>query len=156
MSAKAEKTEAKPGGKKKMLPLIIGIVVVLVAMLVGKSVLGGGKGKDKAKAEKKAAAEVGISLPLDEFLVNLSGGGDHYLRTTLSLGLKKGITEEQAKEHVASMRDAILTVLSTKSIKDLSNAKGREDLKEEMLKKINEATGEENVVKVYLTAFATQ
>lgn len=176
MSAKAEKMEDKAeGGKKKKLPLpmIIGVVVLLVALFVGKGVLGGGK-KHKAKKEK-VKQEMGISLPLDEFLVNLNGGGDHYLRAQISLGLKKGLTEEQGKEEVAPMRDAILSVLSTKTLAEVTKPKDREELKEELKKKINEVMaaaeskgkdkdeetddkegGKETVLKVYFTAFATQ
>ena len=179
MSAKAEKTEEKgEGAKKKKLPLpmIIGVVVLVVALLVGKSVMGGGK-KHKPKKEK-VKQEMGISLPLDEFLVNLNGSGDHYLRAQISLGLKKGMTEEQGKEEAAPMRDAILSVLSTKTLAEVAKPKDREDLKEELKKKINAALeaaepkdkdkdedadekdpkegGKETVLKVYFTAFATQ
>ncbi|HZP80634.1 MAG TPA: flagellar basal body-associated FliL family protein [Chthonomonadaceae bacterium] len=150
MAGKAAEGETK---KKKPLPLIIGVVVLVVALVVGKGVMGGSKSHDKEK--KAEAVEVGTSVPLEEFIVNLAGG-DHYLRTSISLGMKKGITEEQAKEHIAPMRDAILTVLSAKRLKDLEKPEGREALKEELKKKINEATGDESVVKVYFTAFATQ
>jgi flagellar FliL protein len=122
--------------KKKPLPLMLG-------------------SKSHGK-EKQGAPEVGIEMPLDEFLVNLNGGGDHYLKVSLSLGLKKGLTEEEAKKRIAPMRDAILTVLSSKSLKDLSETKNRDTLKEELKVKINEAAPEEPVVKVYFTAFATQ
>jgi flagellar basal body-associated protein FliL len=82
-SAKA--SQGKASKKVQMIPIIIGVVLLIVGLLVGKTVLGG----TKKAADKKAKAEVGISLPLDEFLVNLTGGGDHYLRTTIALGLKK-------------------------------------------------------------------
>ncbi len=146
MSAKAEKSEkadkTEGGGKKKLpLPAIIGVVLLLVGIFVGKSVLGGGK-KD-AKAEKKPKAEMGISLPLDEFLVNLDGGGDHYLRAQISLGLKKGLTEEGVKEHVAPMRDAILSILRTKTLAQVTKAKDVEALKDELKDKINESMSEE-------------
>jgi flagellar FliL protein len=141
-------------------------------------VLGGGKPAEKTKKSKKSKSgkesskskghdaeeeeeeeiEVGHSMALEEFLVNLSGGGDHYLRTTIALGLRKGLTEEKAKEQVAPIRDAILTVLSSKTLKELSTPKGREALKEELVEKVNEAASEEEdiVGKVYFTAFATQ
>jgi flagellar FliL protein len=147
----AEKTPKAKGGKKK-LPIIIGVVVLILALVVAKSVLGGGK----SKKDKKVSEEVGISVPLDEFLVNLSGGGDHYLRATIALGMRKGITEEQEKEHIAPVRDAILSVLSSKSLDDLNKSKERDDLKEELRTKVNTATGDDSVVKVYFTAFATQ
>ena len=175
MSAKAEKTETSDksekseGGKKKLpLSLIIGVVVLIIGMFIGKAVLGGSK-KD-TKAEKLVKQEVGLSLPLDEFLVNLNGGGDHYLRAQISLGLRKGMTEEEGKEHVAPMRDAILSVLSAKSLAQITKPKDREALKEEIKTTINASMsegnekdkgkdgkeGKETVVKVYFTAFATQ
>ncbi len=140
------------GAKKNLMPIIIGVVLLIVGLVVGKSVFGGAKpAKDKDKK-----VEVGVSLPLEEFLVNLDGGGDHYLRTTISLGLKKGVTEEEAKEHVAPIRDAVLSVISTKSLSELSKAKNKEAMKDEIRKKINDAIGDELVVKVYFTAMATQ
>lgn len=159
MSAKASaKTEDAATAKKKTpMPLIMGVVLLLVGLVVGKSVLGGSKKQSSAKAEK---AEVGISLPLDEFMVNLSGGGDHYLRAQIALGMRKGMTEEEAKERTAPIRDAILSILSNKTLKQIDQPKDREALKEEIKTKVNEATADEKdkeaVVKVYLTAFATQ
>jgi flagellar FliL protein len=149
--ATKEATESKK--KKLPIPIIAGVVVLLLVLFFAKGMLGGHKSDAK---EKKKEAKVGISLSLDEFLVNLSGGGDHYLRATISLGMAEGVAEEKAKEHVAPMRDAILAVLSAKTLKDLSSAKGRDDLKEELKAKINAASGEDQVVKVYFTAFATQ
>ena len=138
--------------KKKPLPLIIGAVILLLVLAIGaKSVLGS---KSHSK-EKKAAPEVGIEMPLEEFLVNLNGG-EHYLKATISLGLKKGLTEEEAKHHLAPMRDAILVVLGSKTLKDLNELKDRDALKEELKTKINAAAPDEPVVKVYFTAFATQ
>ena len=162
MAAKEAPAPAKeaPGAKaKKKPPIVVIIVGVLLALLLAggaKMVLGGGKKTTGEEKEKKAAIEVGVSMQLDEFLVNLAGGQDHYLRTTIALGLKKGLTEEQEKEHVAPIRDTILTVLSSKSLKDLDNLSSRDALKEQLRTKINDAIGEEAVGKVYFTAFATQ
>jgi flagellar FliL protein len=158
MSAKAtEKTEDAAGKKKLPMPLIMGVVLLLVGLVIGKSVLGGAKKPTAAKPEK---AELGISLPLDEFMVNLSGSGDHYLRVQVALGMRKEMTEEEAKEHTAPMRDAILSILSNKTLAQVDKPKDREALKEEIKTKVNEATGDEKgkeaVVKVFFTAFATQ
>jgi flagellar FliL protein len=149
------KTEAPEETKKKKLPLIpiIVIIVLLVGGGIGAKVMLGSKHHGKAV---KKVEEVGISLPLDEFLVNLNGSSDHYLKTTIALGLKKGLTEEQTKEHIPAMRDAILTVLQTKSLKDLSSPKEREALKDQIKENVNKEVHEEPVVKVYFTAFATQ
>lgn len=184
MSAKQEKKE-EGGKKKKPLPLIIGIVVLVIALFVGKTVLAGGKkdGKEGTKKSKSSKhkrdkneeeahgkkgekpegeeeeVKVGHSLQLEEFLVNLHGNGDHYLKASLALGLKVGMTEEKAKEIVPMARDLIIAALTERSLKELSSTKGREALKAALLEKINEEAGEEAdspVVKIYITAFATQ
>lgn len=149
-AAKAGQGKANTGAK--MAPILIGVVLLIVGLLIGKTVLGG----TKKASDKSAKAEVGISVPLDEFLVNLTGGGDHYLRATVALGLKKGVTDEELKEHVPAIRDAILGVLGSKSLKDLNKVEARDELKEELKKKVNTVDGDGTVVEIYFTAFATQ
>ena len=155
MSDSAKK--AAPGKGEKtpppIMPIMMVIVIVLVLAIGAKVFLGGSKANAK---EVKKTAEVGISLPLDEFLVNMEGSSDHYLKTTIALGLKKGMTEEQAKEHIPAMRDVILSVLQTKTLKELSSPKEREALKDEVKERVNKEVAEEPVVKVYFTSFATQ
>jgi flagellar FliL protein len=149
--------KAAPAAEKKKLPLIpiiVGVVVILVLAIGAKVFMGGSKGA--AKAAEKPKVEVGISLPLDEFLVNLNGSADHYLKTTVALGLKKGLTEEQVKEHIPAMKDAVLSVLQNKTMKQLNSPKDRDALKDEIKEHVNKEIGEEPVVKVYFTAFATQ
>ena len=147
--AKAEKK------KLSLMPIMMGVVIVLVLAIGAKVFFGGFKANAKNAGAKKPP-EVGISLQMDEFLVNLNGSSDHYLKTTLALGMKKGLTEEQVKEHVPAMRDAILGVLQTKNMKELNSAKEREALKDEIKEHVNKEVEHEPVVKVYCTAFATQ
>lgn len=155
MSTAPKKASPDKGEKKKpnLMPVMMGVILVLVLAIGAKVFLGGSKASAKETAK---VVEVGISLPLEEFLVNLDGSNSHYLKTSIALGLKKGMTEEQAKEHVPAMRDAILSVLQTKSLKELSSPKERETLKEEVKEHVNKEVHEEPVVKVYFTAFATQ
>lgn len=152
----AAKKSAPAKGEKKplnLMPIMMGVVIVMVLAIGAKVFLGGSRANAKEAAKP---VEVGISLPLEEFLVNLNGTNDHYLKTTIALGLKKGLTEEQVKEHIPAMRDAILSVLQTKSLKDLSSPKEREGLKDEVKERVNKEVADEPVVKVYFTAFATQ
>ena len=155
MSDSAKKAASEKGEKKKpnLMPIMMGVMIVLILAIGAKVFLGGSRANAK---EAKKKAEVGISVPLEEFLVNLNGSSDHYLKTTLALGMKKGLTEEQTKEHIPAMRDAILSVLQSKSMKDLNSPNDREALKDEIKDRVNKEVGEEPVVKVYFTAFATQ
>src|ERR1041384_1742050 len=70
MAAAAAKPAAGKKGKGMMIMGILMVVLVIGALFVGKTFLGGkSSGKDKDK--EKAKVEVGVSLPMDEFLVNL-------------------------------------------------------------------------------------
>jgi flagellar FliL protein len=156
LSVSAKKAGPSGGEKKPLniMPIMMGVVIVLMLAIGAKVFLGGSKAS--AKETNKPKAEVGISLPLEEFLVNLNGSSDHYLKTTVALGLKKGLTEEQVKEHVPAMRDAILTVLQSKTMKELNSPKERDALKDDIRDSVNKEVADEPVVRVYFTAFATQ
>ncbi len=151
----AEKGEA--AAKKKPPMFIIVIVVALVALVgsfvVGKSVSAKGKDGEKKKVEK------GPVIVLDEFLVNLGDpGGDHFLKVTVGLELtkKSGKTAESMKEEIAPVRDAVLSSLSSKTRESLAPPAGREKLKAEIMKKVNDEFGEKLVQGVYFTNFVTQ
>ncbi len=184
---KAEGGEAKKKGGK--MPLIIGLVLLVVGLLVAGKVVLGGKSADtkKSSKHKKAASddeeakpgakgesadaesaddEEGYSEPAEEFIalepeftVNLSGAGDHYLRTSISVGVKKGYTKAQLEPHVAPLRDTIITILSAKQIKELNTPEAKKKLKKELLKKLKKVFREEKeppIVEIAFTAFATQ
>ncbi len=160
----ADKAEQKPGaapaagGEKKggNMPLmaIIGIVLILNLLIVGKVFMGGKAAP--SGATEKVQTEVGKKLPLEEFLVNLADpGGEHYLKTTISLGLRKEVDEKKMEEEFAPIKDAIISVLSSKKQDEISTPEGKEKLKAALKERINKTIGDK-VVEVYFTAFATQ
>lgn len=134
--------------------LILGVLFVLV--MVTKSMLGLTNLERSILASLSNDSGSNSSYPLDEFLVNLRGGGDHYLRTTIALGLRSGVSDDEVKEKLAPIRDAIVTTLSAKTLTNLSTPEGKEDLKQELRIRINSAVGDNVVSKIYLMSFATQ
>ena len=151
-------SEKKAEGGKKGLPLpMIILAVVAVLAMVGTFVVG--KSVSAKSAPQKKKVEKGPVMVLDEFLVNLADpGGDHFLKVTVGLELnkEKGKTPESLKEQVAPIRDAVLTSLTSETRDQLTPVAGREKLKVEIKKKINEALGEDDVQNVYFTNFVTQ
>ncbi len=106
-----EGTEVK-AKKKGKLPVILAVVV-----LVG----GGGffGMKMAGGAPKKVAVELDTKEPppvLGEFLVNLQGSGNVYLRTELSLGLKEGYKKETLDKAMPALKNAVVEILSSKTI----------------------------------------
>src|SRR5689334_1020436 len=97
MSEEAKDTTTKKKGK---MPIILALLVVL----------GGGgffmmKGKS---APKKVEVKAGAVEPLDkEFLVNLSGSANVYLRAELALEMREGYTKEELEANMPAIRDSI-------------------------------------------------
>jgi flagellar basal body-associated protein FliL len=134
----AEAAEAKKKGNK--LPMIIALVAVL----------GGGgyfmtKGKDDAK--EKSAVELGEIVPLGEFLVNLSDGTT-YLKAEISVHVAKDMHLESGKggdghgkkgDPPAPVRDAVIEVLSSRSLKQIGSPEGRANLRKDLAVAINSA-----------------
>lgn len=156
MADKPQAADQPPAEKNGGVPLvpIVGLVLVLNLLMVGKIFLG--SGHDKGGAAEKKDETVGVKMPLEEFLVNLGGSNEHYLKATLALGLKKGETEEKMKEEVAPIRDTILGVLTAKQSEQLATEAGKDNLKKEIVEKLNKELGGDKVVKVYFLSFATQ
>jgi flagellar FliL protein len=151
----SDKEQKSPGQKKRSkIPIILIVVVVLAVngLIVGKIFLGG-----KSKGGHKETTEVGQKLALEEFLVNLGdAGSEHYLKTTIALGLKKGIDGKSLEEEQAPIKDTIISVLSSSKRDEISTEEGKQELKEEIKTRVNKALKGEKVLEVYFTAFATQ
>jgi flagellar FliL protein len=153
---KAEKVE-DAGGKKKPPLMIIMAVVAVVVLGAAFVVVQKASAKQKGAAVKKIVK--GPVMTMDEFLVNLSDpGNDHFLKVTVGLELdkSKGKTAESLKEDTPLIRDAVLSSLSSKTRDQIAPESGREKLKAEIKKKVNEALGEDDVQGIYFTNFVMQ
>ncbi len=156
----AEKAEDKKEAAiaKKGPPMMI-IMAVFAVVVLGAAFLMVQKASAKQKGGEVKKVEKGPVMTLDEFLVNLSDpGSDHFLKVTVGLELDKGKgkTAESLKEQTPEIRDAILTSLSSETRDQIAPESGREKLKAQIKKNVNEALGEEDVKNVYFTNFVTQ
>lgn len=135
----AEEKEApkKKGGKGMM--IIIAVLVIAVAGMGVFTLRGGG---DKAEEKK---VELGHVEDLGEFLVNLSDG-----TTYLSVHVQAHTAEEATVSmpddghgggggaHPA-VRDAVIEVLTSKTLGEISTPEGKEQLKIDLAAAINHA-----------------
>lgn len=132
--------EHAPGGTKKPSKLL---VIILLAVVLG----GGGFFGFKIVSARGAvfkAPKVGSTVQLEEFLVNLADG-----KTFLKAGIALGIAEGMALGHGGGgqgkkegeppeVRDAIIMILTSKQPADLATTEGKEQLKHEIIKRLNE------------------
>jgi flagellar protein FliL len=103
-----------------------------------------------------AAAE--STIVLETFVVNLDGSGSRaYLRTGITLGLVQAFPRNKSEAvPVALVRDTILSVLSTAQPAELLKPEGKRELKEKLLRALQERVPQMSIVNVYFTEFLVQ
>jgi flagellar protein FliL len=164
-------TEEAGGEKKKgsnlILIIIIGVLVV-VLLIVGivVAMLAGGddeqsQGQSPSAKERPMknmdAMEVGPMFPLDNFTVNLlSDSGRRYLKVQMNLELDGEELASELESKTAVVRDVIIRLLSSKTLEEISTAKGKDKLKEQVVNQLNLRLRDGNVRNVYFTEFVVQ
>lgn len=178
MAEKEHATEEQAAPKKSKMPIIIVAVLLVLILIIGGVAAflmmkggdeGGAEGNQTSSHEEKSAhkekkshgdehaTEVGPMYPMTTFIVNLmSDSGQRYLKTTLSLELDNPEMTEEVEKQKDRIRDTILNILTSKTVEEVTTAKGKEDLKNEMVEKINEGLKDGEIRNVYFTEFVIQ
>jgi flagellar basal body-associated protein FliL len=113
--------------------------------------------RPSATVGNQTVSETESTLPLETFIVNLDGSGQRaYLRIGITLGLSHPLPGKKEELPIARLRDAILSVLSTAQPAALLAAPGKEKLKADLLKSLQERLPELGIDNVYFTEFLVQ
>ncbi len=156
-----EAAERAGGGKGK---LLLALLLLLILLAGG----GGGayyflfvkKEEKKEEAPKPTVAPeaVGIMYKLEPaFIVNLADPElTMYARVsvTMEVSAPEVVMEVQKREPI--IRDAIIEILSNKTSRELRSPEGREQLKLEIIKRVNTILVQGGVRNVYFTEFVVQ
>lgn len=67
-----------------------------------------------------------------------------------------GSTKGDLDARLAPMRDTILVLLSSKTLQDLQDLQGKNQLKDEILMSVNKIIAPARIAKVYFTDFVVQ
>jgi flagellar FliL protein len=167
-----EKTPAAAGAKRSKLPLILAIVGVVVLLGGGGAAyfLGvfGGRG-DEAQAAKEGgehegkagkhegAGQAGALVPLDTFVANLADeDARRYLKATIQVEFFAHDVPAAFKDRLPQIRDLLLTLLSSKSFAEVRTTEGKQQLREEVIARLNRVLDDDAVKAVYFTEFIVQ
>lgn len=182
--AKDEQTPAEQpegGGSKKKLFIIIGaavgvaVILAVVFMMMGKGDKKAEK-KEGAEATTEAKAEAGGHgapakaeggapgaaaganiFPLDPFIVNIYDGQElRYLKVKVEMEMSGVGVKAELEGRLAPIKDSILVLLSTKTLQDIQDLQGKNQLKEEILAAVNKNIPPGKVTKIYFTDFVVQ
>ena len=135
------------------------IVVLLVALIV---LVGAGAGfyflilpkMSEEKPEVRSAYSPG-----DYFVTNIKDSKS-YVKVSIALEVNRAADDGEFQEFMKSknhiIRDAIVFVLREKTYEELSSPDVKEILSQELIDKINEALGTDNVVGIYYNDYVVQ
>lgn len=135
------------GGKKKL--LIIALVVLLAGGAAYWFLLKPAPPADGAVVEEPAP-EPGAVVVVEPISLNLADG--HYLRIGIGLQLTADVHEEP---DTARALDLVVALFSQRPVAEVSTTEGRDALKAELLRQLEEAY-EGEVMGVYFTDYVTQ
>ena len=179
--AKTDAATPPPNDKKKLFIMIGAAVAVLALVGGGMFFLGGSKtdkkaagahgeakveakaeGHGEAKAEgghgeAKAGAGSGTGYPLEPFIVNIYDGQEiRYLKLKVEFEMANSEVKGDLDGKVAPLRDAILILLTTKTMQEIQDLQGKNTLREQILGAVNKIIPPGKVTKVYFTDFVVQ
>lgn len=172
-AAKTEQSNEAPGrGAKPIILYALVIINMLVVAGVGFMVYSGKKkeaaqpgidhvikGEVVAQEEDKGMEKdfVGTMVPMEMFLVNLSGAnGRKLLKVLMELEVEGGKVQEEIEKRKPQIRDIIITLLSSKTYEQVSSVEGKEYLREEVRDTVNSFLTKGKIKRVLFTEFIYQ
>jgi flagellar protein FliL len=124
------------------------------AKVEAKSESGHGEGKGEAKGGEAVAVS---TYPLEPFIVNIYDGQEiRYLKMKVEFELANSGAKTELDAKVPPLRDAILILLTTKTMQEIQDLQGKNQLREQILGAVNKIVTAGKVTKVYFTDFVVQ
>jgi len=156
-----EEQESFKGRNIKVLLFSVAAIVLIGSVVAGGLYLGWisfpGSSSTKGKEVVPPAVAVGPMLKINPLVINLrEEGGRHYIKTTIVLEIVQPEWLEEVRSKVPLLTDLAILTLSDKRLKELQNAEAKENLKKELLVKINQALGSPKVAQIYFDEFLSQ
>lgn len=163
-----EAPKSSGSGGKPTLFIILAIINMLVVVGVGVMLFLGQKKKaaepgidDVIKGEKHTLESeehskefIGKLVPLETFLVNLSGAhGRKLLKINMELEVNNAEVQEEIEKIKPKIRDYIIIIVSSKSFAEVSTKEGKDALREEIKNQINLFLTKGQINKVFFTEF---
>jgi len=163
-------TDANSAKGKKGFPSII-IYVVIALVMAGAGYFIGGKltspsddetksveKKGKKKEHGKQTADIPSEVFLmEDIIVNPSGtGGTRFLSVSIGFEVASEMTLKLFEKREPAIKDALITILGSKTLEQLSDAREKEITRYQIKKRIEQLLKTEEVMAVYFTDFILQ
>lgn len=169
----AEAEAPKKGGSKGLIfgGIGLGVVVigVVLALFVVKPMMSKSSGessnhgqsaevkKSESHGESKKGGEGSFLYSIKDIVVNPAGtGGSRFLSVSFGFELKTQMLETDFEEREPLVRDALITILSSKTVAQLTDTKQKEIMRYQIKKRLADLFHTEDLEAVYYTDFVLQ
>ncbi len=165
----AEGTEATAkGGIFENKAIVLGIIVVVQALLaIGLThflivpKLGvQDAAMDSAEMADPVAEmpEMGVLVNLEDIVVTLAGNTakPRYLRININVEVPNAIVAEVVSSRLPQLRDLVIMTLSDKTAVELTTPEGKQGLRDEVFRRIDEKMPEGTLMNVYFSDLVVQ
>lgn len=148
-----QQEQVQSNGKQRNLLLIV-LILLLSCILLGGAFAGYYFIVAPRAAERPP--EILTTAPID-FVVNLADNSPRrYLKASVQLGFTQKKLRGELERKSAEIRDAIIEVFRSRTSADIGTVEGTNEVRRELLEKINERLVSGEVVKIYFTDFIIQ
>lgn len=150
--------EAAAPKKKGKLIIIVAATLALVSGGGGAAWYFGMRGKAEEKPAETAKKVLPVFLPLEPFVVNLTGS-ENYLQVGVVYAVANNEIAEAIKAHLPAVRSRVLLRLSAKSVAELTSLEGKQKLTEEILEDAKTSLTDaqkKSVLDMHFSAFVIQ
>jgi len=153
--APAENSKPKSKFKKILIFAVLGLLLAGGGLVAYILFVDEPPGKEAHAG--KGAQKPGVSMALDPFLVNLADRESRrYLKLRLELEVDSEGTVKELEKSLPRIRDALILLLSSKTYLDLSSFEGKQQLKQDIKKRVSELPAGKKVTDVFFTEFVAQ
>jgi flagellar protein FliL len=155
-------------GGKPTLFILLAVINMAVVMAVGVMLYLGQKKKEaepgvdavvkgelETKHEEEKSKEfIGKLVPLETFLVNVSGSrGRKLVKMNMELEVTNAEVQEEIEKIKPKIRDYIIIIASSKTFAEISTREGKDALREEIRNQLNLFLTKGQITRVYFTEF---
>lgn len=175
-----DKAKSKKGGNKMLLFGGIGLVVVIVGVVLALFVVmpmmsdkstdsdteqvdesdeadsHGGSDEESGKGTKGESSG-GLTAAIQEIVVNPAGtSGSRYLSVSLGFEFSSAKVRSRFEAKELMVRDALISILSSKTVTQLTDAKQKEIMRYQIKKRLSQLLKTDKLKAVYYTDFVLQ
>ena len=107
--------------------------------------------------EAAVIADLGPTETLGSFVVNLNEpGSPRYLKATIKIGLENETVKDELRKREPQFRDMVIAYLSSLNVRQTQGLLAKEDIRNNILQRLNNVLKTGKLQRVYLTEFVIQ